>query len=444
MKKTITLTLISAVCLSLIISGLLILRSKERKETEEFLARVEANRLAGTEVEGEGDLILMPETESISEETQNTEPTETTEATEGTTESEQPQEEPLSEEEIARSEKAAEIAAKMSLHEKVCQMFLVSPECLTGVGTATVTGKTTEKNIKARPVGGLMYAEKNIVKKDQFTKMISGAQDLSQVGLLIAVEEEGGSHSPLMEKLKTTKVNAPLTYKEQGAEAAAANAATIAKDLVSLGINLDLAPVADVVSAEGNQVVGDRAYSDDYAQAGELVAAAVSGFAENKVLCTLKYFPGYGSTSGDAAAGSAVITKTKAELMKQDFVPFQAGIDAGADFVMVGNLTVKEMDDKPATLSEPVITCLRQELGFRGVIISDYLNQKALTDANSNDEIAVQAVLAGNDMLLEPQDLEASVKAIEAAAADGRITEARITESVVRILAAKLKYGIIK
>ncbi len=233
-------------------------------------------------------------------------------------------------------------------------------------------------------------------------------------------------------------------YREEGPEGAERNAGTIAADLSACGFNMDLAPVADVWSNPDNTVIGDRAYSDDFEQTAELVAAAVRGFRENGVACTLKHFPGHGDTSGDSHNGSVYVYKTLEELRAQELIPFQAGIDAGADAVMMGHLIIADVEDEPALFSYRLVTeLLREEMGFAGVVMSDSLQMKAMTKHYDSGEIAVKAVKAGVDVLLCPEDLEEAADALIAAVESDEITQERLEESVRRILTLKYKCGLL-
>ena len=208
---------------------------------------------------------------------------------------------------------------------------------------------------------------------------------------------------------------------------------------------MDLAPVADVWSNRANTVIGDRAYSDDFDQAAQLVAAAVGGFHEGGVACTLKHFPGHGDTSADSHYGSVYVYKTLDELRGAELVPFRAGIEAGADAVMLGHLIMAGIDEQPALFSHAVVTgLLREELGFDGVVITDGLEMRAMTDHYGSGEIAVAAIQAGVDLLLCPQDLDEAVSALTQAVEDGTITQQRLDESVLRVLRLKLNQGILE
>ena len=215
--------------------------------------------------------------------------------------------------------------------------------------------------------------------------------------------------------------------------------------MAACGFNMDFAPVADVWSNPKNKVIGSRAYSDDFQQAAELVAAAVEGFHEGGIACTLKHFPGHGDTSTDTHYGSAYVHKTLDELRQEELLPFQAGIDAGADAVMMGHLIVDQVDEQPALFSYAIVTeLLREEMGFDGVVITDSLQMQAMTDYYGSDEIAVRAVQAGVDILLCPMNLDKAINALTQAVEDGEISEERLDESVLRILRLKQRCGLLE
>jgi len=340
--------------------------------------------------------------------------------------------------------RANEIIDAMTEREKICQLFIVYPEHVAGVPRVTQSGELLAEGFSEYPVGGLVYSADSLVTSEQVKEMTAGAQKLSKLGLFICADEEGGTVNRLMHTIGTTYIGPMFSYRNDGADTARNNARTIAADMAVHGFNTNFAPVADVWSNPANTVIGSRAYSDDFAQAAELVAAAVEGFHEVGVLCVLKHFPGHGDTLADSHNTSAYVYKTEEQLMEQEMLPFISGIEAGADMVMIGHLTVEAISPVPATVSYDILTgLLRGKLGFDGVIITDGLEMSALTDLYSDGEIAVRCILAGADILLGPGDLGEAVSAIEAALDNGSLTLDRIEESVRRILAIKLKYGII-
>lgn len=339
---------------------------------------------------------------------------------------------------------AEALLAEMTLREKVCQLLVVKPSAITGVSRVTAAGETTRAALERYPVAGLLYDATNLVTIDQTKTMLANVQSYSKIPLILTCDEEGGRVNRLMHTIGTTYVGPMLDYKDQGADKAADNARTIAGDLSSCGFNMDLAPVADVWSNRNNTVIGDRAYSDDFDQAAQLVAAAVGGFHEGGVACTLKHFPGHGDTSADSHHGSVYVYKTLDELRAAELIPFQAGIEAGADAVMMGHLIMANIDEQPALLSHAVVTgLLREELGFDGVVITDSLEMRAMTDHYGSGEIAVGAVLAGVDLLLCPRNLDEAIEALTAAVEDETISQQRLDESVLRVLRLKLARGIL-
>ena len=340
---------------------------------------------------------------------------------------------------------AERLLAEMTLHEKVCQLFVVQPaDLVPGFGRVTAAGEATRLALERYPVAGLLYDASNLETIDQTRTMLANVQSYSKFPLIHTCDEEGGRVNRLMNTVGTTYIGPMLGFKDQGPDKAAENAATIAADMSACGFNMDLAPVADVWSNPKNTVIGDRAYSDDFQQAAQLVAAAVGGFHQGGVACTLKHFPGHGDTSADSHYGSVYVYKTLDQLREAELVPFRAGIAAGADAVMMGHLIIAEVDDQPALLSPKIVTeLLRQELGFDGVVVTDSLKMQAMTDHYSSGDIAVGAVQAGVDLLLSPKNLKEAVAALTQAVEDGTISQERLDESVLRVLRLKLDRGII-
>ncbi|MBE6020429.1 MAG: glycoside hydrolase family 3 protein [Clostridiales bacterium] len=343
-------------------------------------------------------------------------------------------------------QRAEEILAEMSLEEKVYQMFIISPESLlVNYDAVTAAGDITKAALKECPIGGLLYSKPNFESKDQILTMINNTQSYSELGLFVSVDEEGGNVSRLMSTFRDVQLEPMFNYKDQGAETARENARTIGSYIAGYGFNLDFAPVADVWSNPANTVIGTRAYSDDYLQAAELVSAAVQGFHDEGMICTLKHFPGHGDTAEDSHYSSAYVKKTKEQLQQEEWVPFKAGIEAGADMVMVGHQIVPEIEEVPATVSKVIVTdILRGELGFEGVVVTDSLKMAAVNSNYSSENLVIKCIEAGSDMLLDPSNFRSAAKAVVAAVDSGVISEERIDESVKRILKLKIQYGIIE
>ena len=342
-----------------------------------------------------------------------------------------------------RKDAAQTLLDGMTTQEKICQLLIVHPEALTGGSTVTDMTDELAAALRAYPVGGLLLSAGNMTSGDQLAALTAALSNGCKTAPLISVDEEGGRVARLMNTVGTTKLGSMYSYRAQGTQGAHDNAQTIARDIAGYGFNTDFAPVADVWTNKRSNAIGDRAYSDDYDEAAELVAAAVKGFHDGGVICCLKHFPGHGSTATDSHDGAATVDKTLPQLRQEDLKPFVSGIAAGADMVMVGHLTVPTMDDAPASVSRKLVTnLLRYDLGFRGVIVTDGLQMQALAQYTDGEK-AVLALAAGNDMLLEISDVPGTVAAIEKALADGTLSRAALDESVLRILQLKLAHGIV-
>ncbi|MBR0283354.1 MAG: glycoside hydrolase family 3 [Oscillibacter sp.] len=352
---------------------------------------------------------------------------------------------PVIEPEPAPVSKAEKLLSEMSLREKALQLFIVFPEQLTGqTSSVTAAGDALRDGLQRYPVGGVLFDRGNMKSREQLLTLLNAMQSYSKIPLLTTCDEEGGRVNRLMGAVGTPYVGPMLSYRDKGADTAKQNAVTIAGGLTSCGFNMDFAPVADVWSNPDNKVIGNRAYSTDYAEAAELVRAAVEGFHEGGVACTLKHFPGHGDTYEDSHNGLARVYRTWKQLETAELKPFRAGIAAGADAVMVGHLIVGEIDPQPATVSHVIVTdMLRNELEFAGVIITDSLQMDAVTKHYGAGEVALLALEAGVDILLAPDNLSAAAQAVISATEDGRLTEARLDESVLRVLNLKESYGLL-
>lgn len=330
--------------------------------------------------------------------------------------------------------------SEIPLEDKVAGLFIVTPESLTGVSTAIQAGESTQNALNEYAVGGFIYFDKNIEDEEQLKGMLSGTVSKSRYPLFLAVDEEGGSVSRVANSsIEVIRVDDMASIGESGDTAQAYESGlTIGAYLKELGFNLDFAPVADVADPDDSEL-GDRVFGSDAQMVGEMVANMVDGIEGTGVSSCLKHFPGIGDVDGDTHDGRVETTKTLDEMRNSDFIPFKAGIDAGADFVMVSHVTVSSVDDAvPASLSKTIVTdTLRNELGFQGIIITDALDMGAITEYYTSGEAAVQAIAAGADMLLMPEDFYEAYDAVLAAVQDGSISEERINESLKRIYRVK-------
>lgn len=338
----------------------------------------------------------------------------------------------------------------MTLREKVGQLFWVRPETLDfslNPEKKTLT-QTMRQNLEQYPVGGIAVFKKNIQDENQLSSLIADFQSASKIPMIVAVDEEGGAVARLAnhEVFSLPKYTSARDIGKTGdPEQARQMGRTIGGYLRFYGFNLDFAPVADVDSNPANPVIGRRAYSTDAQQAAQMVAAAVEGFHEAGMFCTVKHFPGHGDTGQDSHYGTATSYKTWEEMKAMEMLPFEAGIAAGADVVMTAHITTPNAttDGLPASLSYTMITeRLRGELGFQGVIVTDALEMNAIKNHFTPAESAVAALQAGVDVLLMPSDLRAAFDGVVQAVEDGTLSEERLNESVRRILTLKQKAGL--
>lgn len=339
--------------------------------------------------------------------------------------------------------------AGMDLKQKVAQMFMVTPEALTGYSKVTAAGEVTKQCFIRYPVGGVIYMAGNLIDTEQTRIMLSNMQDYSAEYLgfpvFLGVDEEGGTVARIARN-RAFGVEDVGNISEIGAsgncDLAYQAGGTIGAYLSALGFNLDFAPVADVWSNKKNTVVKYRSPGSDAELVRDMVIAQIEGFKEQGILCAVKHFPGHGSTSEDSHNGAAVVERTLQELFECDLIPFKGAVQAGVPFVMVGHLSLPKVveDDVPAVFSKEIITdILRGELGFDGIVITDALDMGAVTDYYSSAQAAVMAVAAGADMLLMPEDFVAAYEGVLNAVQRGELTQERIDESVRRILKVKLE-----
>lgn len=338
----------------------------------------------------------------------------------------------------------------MTLREKVGQLFWVRPETLDfslNPEKKTLT-QTMRQNLEQYPVGGIAVFKKNIQDGNQLSSLIADFQSASKIPMIVAVDEEGGAVARLAnhEAFSLPKYTSARDIGKTGdPEQARQMGRTIGGYLHSYGFHLDFAPVADVDSNPANPVIGRRAFSTDAQQTAQMVAAAVEGFHEAGMLCTVKHFPGHGDTGQDSHYGTATSYKTWEEMKAMEMLPFEAGIAAGVDVVMTAHITTPNAttDGLPASLSYTMITeRLRGELGFQGVIVTDALEMNAIKNHFTPEQAAVAALRAGVDVLLMPSNLRKAFDGVVQAVEDGTLSEERLNESVRRVLTLKQKAGL--
>lgn len=339
------------------------------------------------------------------------------------------------------------IIASMSLEHKVAQMFMVT---LHGAGLTEVGAE----HLRTWQPGGLVLFGQNVGNPAQVTNLTNGYQSTitgaGGVPLLISIDQEGGVVTRLTDGF--TMFPTPILIGAAGPEMAYRVGVASAEELSAVGINMNLAPVADLETYKDNPIISRRAWSSDPVIAGEALAAFIEGSASLNVITTAKHFPGHGETRQDSHGELNVLDLSRERLETVEMVPFEYAIDAGVGAVMVAHIDYPALDPQPimpASLSQPIITgVLREQLGFNGMIMTDALDMNAV-DMNYNFyDAVVMSLNAGTDLLamgpsVGQEVFEAAMQRIVDEVRAGNISEERIEESVRRILTTKQQYGIL-
>lgn len=347
-------------------------------------------------------------------------------------------------------QRVSRAVASLTLEQKVAQMFMPTPEALTGVGQVTAAGETTRKAFASIPVGGLCYFSQNLIDPSQTKQMLASSDAISRdaVGLplLMAVDEEGGTVSRIggNDGFDVDNVGDMRDIGDAGDPQRAHDVCEgIAGYLSPLGFNLDLAPDADIVSGT-SQTMARRSFGTSADVVAPMVGQAVRGFLDGGIMCCAKHFPGIGGAEGDSETEAIQTTRTLDQMRGEELLPFEEAIRQGVPMVMVGHLSCPAVtgDSTPASLSKAIVTdLLRDELGFDDIIITDSLQMGAVSGLYSASELGVAAIQAGVDMLLMTPSLGESYQGVLDAVSAGTLDEARIDESVTRIVRAKLRYA---
>ena len=329
--------------------------------------------------------------------------------------------------------------SNMSLDEKIGQMLFV-------YDYSTSMNEELENKLTTVKPGGFILFSENIESYKQMTKLIADIKKTNDIPLFIGIDEEGGrvkriknlpdkkvTMIPAMHQLGLTKDTA-LAYDV---------GTVVGEELRAFGINLNFAPVLDIYSNKDNTVIGNRAFSSTASIVSTMALSYSKGLKSTGIIPVYKHFPGHGDTKEDSHYTLPVIYKTKEELLNLELIPFIDAIEDDAQIIMIGHLSLPEItnEDTPATLSKTIVTdLLKEELNYDGLIITDGLNMKALTNVYTEEEIYIKALQAGIDILLMPTFDINTINIIKNAISDGEISEEQINESVTKILELKYEY----
>lgn len=343
----------------------------------------------------------------------------------------------LGEVEVTFSEEVLAKVDEMTLEQKVAQMFIITPEALTDMNQVTVLGNATKNAINQYPVGGLVYSSINFQGKTQTMNMLDGIQEYytTQFGIpmFLMIEEKGGAEtSPLA---TVDRYNIEASPSDVGAtgdtETAITTATNIATYLNEVGFNMNLAPNADL--AAGVDVAYDSTtYSSDVSLAAMMVAETVSTYETAGISAVMSMFPG--ESMGSIMSDTEVSWEQAAGLV------YKAGIDAGVDCIMVGNVYAPAFtgdESTPCCMSRHVVRYLRTDMQYGGVLISDSLSEGHITENYTSAEAAVAAIQAGMDMIYCPENFKEAYQGVIDAVNAGTISQDDIDTAVARILTCK-------
>jgi beta-N-acetylhexosaminidase len=342
---------------------------------------------------------------------------------------------------------ARQALARMSLDQKVGQVFMLG-----FVGTSL--NDSNRALIQGLHLGGVTLFSRNIDSGPQLAQLDRDLQTIADpVPLFISADQEGG----LVVRVTSGATIFPgnMAVGATGDPSLAGEVATAeASELLAMGVNLELAPVVDVNTNPLNPVIGVRSFGSDPDRVSEMATQTIDALQGSGLSAVAKHFPGHGDTSVDSHRDLPVVPHPLSRLESLEFLPFQAAMRAGVDGIMTAHLylpAIEPQQDLPATLSKTVLTgLLRERLGYQGLILTDALDMDAIKKDRGAPEAAVEAFEAGADMLLiagvnedDRAHLAEGPPALLAAVRSGRVSQARLDESVLRILTAKAKRGIL-
>ncbi|WNR45923.1 beta-N-acetylhexosaminidase [Paenibacillus roseipurpureus] len=332
----------------------------------------------------------------------------------------------------------------LSLRQKVGQLFAC------GFDSKTPNAAITQL-IENYGIGGVIYFRRNVEDAHQLAQLSADLQAISKRSdgqpLFITVDQEGGMVSRIEKGATLLPGNMALgaAFAPSGVYA---SAKVMGKELRQMGVNMNLAPCLDINNNRLNPVIGVRSYGETAALVSDMGTHAVKGLQDMGVIATVKHFPGHGDTTADSHHDLPVVPHSMERLMELELAPFVKAIEGGVDAIMTAHVVFEALESSgvPSTLSYRILTeLLREQLGFKGLIVTDCLEMKAISEGVGVAEGAIRAVEAGADILLVSHELERQIAAIEAVIAaveSGRIPESRIDASVMRIITNKIKRGI--
>jgi len=341
------------------------------------------------------------------------------------------------------TDEITEMISQMTLDEKLGQMMFA------GVSGTSLQQETTSL-IRDYKVGGLILYANNLETPQQTVSLMNdlmAANVTNRLPLFMGTDQEGGKVARLPGPLKNFPTNQKVGDINQ-AQFSFEIGQLLGEQLKAFGFNLDFAPVMDVNSNPNNPIIGDRSFSSNPDIVSQLGIQTMKGLESQQVIPVIKHFPGHGDTSVDSHLELPKVSKSLDDLKQLELIPFKTAIDKGVDVVMVGHILLPKIDQQyPSSMSKEIITgILRNQLGFDGVVMTDDMTMKAITNHFNIGQAAVDSVKAGNDIILiahEFSNVTSAIDALKAAVKNGEITEKQINDSVRRIIQLKQKYQLV-
>ncbi|MEK4283668.1 beta-N-acetylhexosaminidase [Ureibacillus sp. FSL K6-0165] len=336
--------------------------------------------------------------------------------------------------------KYANLVDNMTLEEKIGQMFFIG-------FSGEKLNDQVKRLIVERKIGGIIFFKDNLQSSQQITSLLNEVKSLNnnnKYPIFLGIDQEGGSINRLPKEIASLPTNYSVGLKNNEVFAYEYGK-LLGKQLATFGFNLNFAPVLDVNSNPNNPVISHRAISHDPTIVAALGIQMMKGIQSENIIPVIKHFPGHGDTSVDSHLALPMVNKSIKELDQVELLPFKKAIEENADVVMIAHILLPQIDKQyPASISKTIITeLLREKLGFNGVVITDDMTMKAITNHYSLQEAALLSVKAGNDMILIAHDEDKIFSIIDELVTSvqrGEISEQRINESVMRILKLKEKY----
>ena len=327
------------------------------------------------------------------------------------------------------------ILDNLSLEEKIAQMLII-------YHPSNEYDEKIKSIIKELKPGGFILMNNNISTYDKTLNLVTSMQNDSEIPMIIAIDQEGGSVQRLKSISDVEVTDIPYMYylgQTNNKDLAYSVGKIMARQLRTIGVNLTFAPVMDVYTNVNNTVIGKRSFGSDVETVYNMATSLKKGIEDNGINTCIKHFPGHGAAETDSHISLPIVNKTIKELETSDLIPFTKSIK-NTNMIMIGHIALPNttVDTTPSSISKEIITSLlKEKYNYQGLVVTDALNMKALTNNYTYKQIYIMAINAGVDLLLMPNDPQKAIDYIKEAIINKEIDENTINESVYKILKYK-------